>query len=103
MEWTHLTTVSDQMNAELLVQALRDEEIEAIVNPGDTAGFLGVTPKPCRVMVADVQWPRAIALLDQWRSGAAKSSHSMRTPSIRTKTEESARPNPAPSRRGSRG
>ena len=66
MDWTHLTTVSDQITAEMLVQALRDEDIKALVNAGDTAGYLGVTPNPCRVMVAADQWPRAIALLEEW-------------------------------------
>ena len=66
MDWTHLTTVSDQLNAELLVQALRDENIEAVINAGDTAGFLGVTPNPCRVMVVDDRWSEAIALLEEW-------------------------------------
>ena len=69
MDWTHLTTVSDQLTAEMLVQALRDEDIEALVNAGDTAGYLGVTPNPCRVMVAGDQWSRAIGLLEEWSAG----------------------------------
>ncbi len=66
MDWTHLTTVSDQLTAEMLVQALRDEDIDALVNAGDTAGYLGVTPNPCRVMVAGDQWSHAIRLLEEW-------------------------------------
>ena len=66
MELTYLTTVSDQLNAELLVQALREEDIGAVVNPGDTAGFMGVTPNPCRVMVVSDHWSKAIALLEEW-------------------------------------
>jgi hypothetical protein len=66
MDWTHLTTVSDQLNAELLVQALHEENIEAVVNAGDTAAFLGVTPNPCRVMVVGDRWSEAIALLEEW-------------------------------------
>ena len=42
MEWTHLTTTDDQLSAELLVQALLEEGIEALVNQGDTNSFLGV-------------------------------------------------------------
>lgn len=66
MDWTLLTTVSDQLNAELLIHTLRDEDIEAVVNAGDTAGFLGVTPNPCRVMVVGDRWSEAIALLEEW-------------------------------------
>ena len=49
MEWTHLTTTDDQLSAELLVQALLEEGIEALVNQGDTNSFLGVMSQPCRV------------------------------------------------------
>jgi hypothetical protein len=66
MEWTYLITVSDQLNAELLVQALLEEDIGAVINAGDTAGFMGVSPSPCRVMVIGDQWSRAIALLEEW-------------------------------------
>ena len=66
MEWTHLATMDDQISAELLVQALRDESIEALVNQGDTSSFLGVMGQPCRVMVRADAWARATALLEKW-------------------------------------
>ena len=66
MEWTHLATMDDQISAELLVQALRDEGIEALVNQGDTSSFLGVMGQPCRVMVRSDAWGRATALLEKW-------------------------------------
>ena len=47
-------------------QALRDEDIEAVVNAGDTTEFLGVTPNPWRVMVVGDRWSEAIALLEEW-------------------------------------
>jgi hypothetical protein len=72
VEWVHLTTVSDQLAAELLVQALRDEDIEALVNAGDTTSFLGVSGNPCRVMVNADHWLRAMTLLDRWERETAQ-------------------------------
>ncbi len=66
MEWLHLTTTTDQISAELLVQALRDEGIDALVNAGDTASFLGVSANPCRVMVNADQWLKAMSTMEQW-------------------------------------
>ncbi len=71
MEWTHLTTTADQISAEMLVQVLLEEGIEALVNAGDTSSFLGVLGHPCRVMVRSERWVDAVALLDQWEDGDA--------------------------------
>ena len=66
MDWTLLTTTDDQLSAELLVQALVEEGIEAVVNQGDTSSFLGVMGYPCRVMVRRESRRKALDLLDQW-------------------------------------
>lgn len=66
MEWTHLTTTDDQLSAELLVQALLEEGIEALVNQGDTSSFLGVMGYPCRVMVRADSWAQATRFLESW-------------------------------------
>ena len=66
MEWTHLTTTDDQLSAELLVQALLEEGIEALVNQGDTSSFLGVMGYPCRVMVRAESWAQAVGFLESW-------------------------------------
>ncbi len=66
MDWTHLTTTDDQLSAELLVQALLEEGIEALVNQGDTSSFLGVMGHPCRVMVRSDSWTQAVAFLEKW-------------------------------------
>lgn len=66
MEWTHLTTTPDQLSAELLVQALLGEGIEALVNQGDTSSFLGVMGYPCRVMVRADAWRQAVGFLEKW-------------------------------------
>ena len=52
MQFTYLTTVSGQINAEMLVEALHEAGIDAVINPGDTAGYLGLAMHPCRIMVA---------------------------------------------------
>ena len=72
MEWIYLTTVPDQLQAEMLVQALLDEAIHAVINPGDTSGFLGVSGNPCRIMVGDSQWGQASALLAEWQAEAER-------------------------------
>ena len=66
MDWTHLTTTPDQLSAELLVQALLEEGIEALVNQGDTSSFLGVLGQPCRVMVRSDSWAEATGFLEKW-------------------------------------
>ncbi len=66
MDWTHLTTTDDQLSAELLVQALLEEGIEALVNQGDTSSFLGVMGQPCRVMVRAESWAQAVGFLEKW-------------------------------------
>ena len=71
MEWTHLTTTDDQLSAELLVQALLEEGIEALVNQGDTSSFLGVMSQPCRVMVRSEYWANGMALLERWQDDGA--------------------------------
>lgn len=66
MEWVPLITVSNQLTAELLVQALGAEGIKAQVSPGDTAIYLGVAGTPCRVLVAAEHRREAVALLEHW-------------------------------------
>ena len=68
MEWVRLTTTSDQISAELLVQVLRDEGINALVNAGDTASYFGVSSYPCRVMVNSDHWLQAMSLMETWES-----------------------------------
>ncbi|MBM3945586.1 MAG: DUF2007 domain-containing protein [SAR202 cluster bacterium] len=51
MRWTYLATASGQMEAEFWVDLLKEEGIAALVMPGDTSSFLGVSPNPVRVLV----------------------------------------------------
>ena len=50
---TLLTTAPDQLTAEMWREMLLKDGIPVIVSPGDTMSFMGVSPFPCRLMVAD--------------------------------------------------
>ncbi|MEE8204598.1 MAG: DUF2007 domain-containing protein [Dehalococcoidales bacterium] len=62
-KWKLLTVAPDQLTAELWCELLLREDIPAVVNPGDTASFMGVSPLPCRLMVAEEYLERARQLL----------------------------------------
>lgn len=49
--WATLTTAPDQMSAEMLIETLREAGIAARIAPGDVQSFLGVSNRPCRVLV----------------------------------------------------
>lgn len=51
MEWVYLATAPDQVTGEIWVELLRAEAVEARLDPGDTASFLGVSPRPVRLLV----------------------------------------------------
>jgi hypothetical protein len=51
-KWLLLTTAPDQLTAEIWKDILRQQGIPAMVNPEDTASFMGVSSFPCRLMVA---------------------------------------------------
>jgi hypothetical protein len=50
-KWQLLTTVPDQITAEIWRDILLKEGIPAAINPGDTMSFLGLSSFPCRIMV----------------------------------------------------
>jgi len=51
-KWLLLTTAPDQLTAEIWRDILLQHGIPAMVNPGDTTSFMGVSSFPCRIMVA---------------------------------------------------
>jgi len=59
----HLTTAPDQLVAEMWRDLLRDQEISAIIRPGDISTFMGVSAYPCRIMVQEDQLQRAKEIL----------------------------------------
>ncbi len=73
-KWKLLTVAPDQLTAEMWQEMLVREGIPAAVNPGDTASFMGVSPLPCRLMVAEEYLERAkqiLAGLDAEEPGTA--------------------------------
>jgi len=50
---TCLAMAPDEMTAEIWVARLQETGILAMVRPGDTISFLGVSLWPCRVLVAE--------------------------------------------------
>ena len=52
-KWVHLTTAPDQLVAEMWRDLLMDEGVSAIIRPGDTSSFMGVSHYPVRIMVRE--------------------------------------------------
>lgn len=55
MKLVHLATAPDQLQAEMWRAILIEEGIAAVVRPGETSTFLGVSTYPCRLLVAEKQ------------------------------------------------
>ena len=55
MKWTTAATAPNQTQAELWQNLLMEAGIGATVHPGDTflPTYIGISHKPCRVMVAE--------------------------------------------------
>ena len=55
MKWVAAATAPTQTQAEVWQNMLMDAGIAATVHPGDTLmpSYLGLSPKPCRVMVSE--------------------------------------------------
>jgi hypothetical protein len=49
--WLLLATAPDQLTAEMWLGVLREYDIPAVISPGDTSSFMGISPFPCRLMV----------------------------------------------------
>ena len=64
MKWVHLTTAEDQLQAEMWVNLLKQDGLSAIIKPGDTVSFLGVSAYPCRILVRERDLDRAKEVLE---------------------------------------
>ncbi|MDP6402367.1 MAG: DUF2007 domain-containing protein [SAR202 cluster bacterium] len=64
MKWVSLATAPDQLVAEMWRELLNGEGVSAMVRPGDTSSFLGVSGYPCRVMVREHQLETGKELLE---------------------------------------
>ena len=63
MKWTHLTTAPDQITAEIWINILSDEGIPAIIEPGDTSSFMGLSGLSCRIMAPPEMVDKALSIL----------------------------------------
>ena len=64
MKWAYLAAGPDQLTAEMWRTLLRNEGIAAVIRPGDTASFMGVSSYPCRVLVRREQLADAREVLE---------------------------------------
>jgi hypothetical protein len=71
-KWRVLVAAPDQLTAEMWQDILRKQGIEAMVNPADSASFMGVSPFPCRIMVAPGDLKRAKEILASLRAEEGK-------------------------------
>jgi len=62
-KWLLLITAPDQLTAEIWKDILLQQGIPAMLNPADTASFMGVSSFPCRIMVASGYRKRAREIL----------------------------------------
>lgn len=63
MNWKYLITAPDQLVAEMWSELLTSYGVRAIVRPGDTQSFLGVSAYPCRILVDEPDMERARELM----------------------------------------
>ena len=63
MEWAYLATAPDQMVAETWAELLRAEGIRVTLDPGDVVSYLGVSPRPCRLLVPRLEISQGRAAL----------------------------------------
>lgn len=69
MKWVHLTTAPNQIIAEMWKGLLDNNSIPAILRPEDTSSFLGVSSRPCDLMVDEALVEEARSILS--RDGAS--------------------------------
>jgi len=63
LNWKYLITAPDQLVAEMWSELLTSYGVRAIVRPGDTQSFLGVSAYPCRILVDEPDMERARELM----------------------------------------
>lgn len=63
LDWVYLTTAPDQVTAEMWAELLSNEGVEARISPEDAVSFLGVSSRPCRLLVSVADLPRAREIL----------------------------------------
>lgn len=62
-KWVHLAVAPDQIAAEIWLDILRQEGINAIIHPSDAVSFLGVSAVSCRIQTREEDLERAREVL----------------------------------------
>lgn len=62
-KWVYLATASDQLEAEMWCNLLFEEGVSAMIRPGDTTSFLGVSAYGTRIQVREHQLDEAREIL----------------------------------------
>ncbi|MBI3978790.1 MAG: DUF2007 domain-containing protein [Chloroflexi bacterium] len=63
MDWTAVATAPDQWVAEMWRGLLHSEGIPAMIGPADAVSFLGMSPRPCQLLVPADRAGEARAIL----------------------------------------
>jgi hypothetical protein len=62
-QWVTVATAPDQAIAEMWAEILKESGLDATVSPEDAVSFLGVSPRPVRVIVPESQAAAARSVL----------------------------------------
>jgi hypothetical protein len=62
-KWVHLAMAPNSTVAEMWIDILRDEGLQAMIRPSDAVSFMGVTAVECRVLVVEEDLERAREVL----------------------------------------
>ncbi len=64
-KWVHLAMAPNSTVAEMWIDILRDEGLQAMIRPSDAVSFMGVTAVECRLLVVDEDLERAREVLGE--------------------------------------
>jgi hypothetical protein len=62
-KWVHLAMAPNSTVAEMWIDILREEGLQAMIRPSDAVSFMGVTAVECRVLVVEEDLERAREVL----------------------------------------
>jgi len=62
-KWVHLAMAPNSTVAEMWIDILREEGLQAMIRPSDAVSFMGVSAMECRVLVIEEDLERAREVL----------------------------------------
>jgi hypothetical protein len=63
-KWVLLVAAPDQLTAEIWTDILVQEGVPAVIHPEDAVSFMGVSNRPCRIMVLEELLKKAQEILE---------------------------------------